>query len=289
MGLNYWGWDGSQADAARWLKPDANDKNVTPEQMVEFVNRELGGLKAVSRHAGNIALLKRLIVAGYPVVVETGFAPDGYDWMGHYRLVIGYSDAEGSFYVYDSFLGDGGGQGRVMRYDELDKLWQEFNRVYVVVYPEAQETHVAGVLGDDWDPELNAQHALRTAQIEAQMDRGNPFAWFNLGTSFVLNGQFEEASRAYDEARNLGLPWRMLWYQFGPFEAYLNTNRLDDVLALALANDNNTKEVEETYYYWGLALAQRGQYAEAGQKFRQATTINRNFDPAYQAIQALPQ
>ena len=288
MGLNYWGVNDTQAKVASVVKPDPNDKNITPEQMVDYVLEETAGLGAVTRHAGDLALLKRLVVAGFPVIIETGFAPDGYDWMGHYRLIVGYSDANASFYIFDSFLGDGDGQGRIQTYEEVDELWQHFNRVYVVVYPQNQEAQVKSILGGDWDPAVNATNALRKAQIEAQMDRGNAFAWFNLGTAFVLNGQYEEAAIAYDEARNLGLPWRMLWYQFGPFEAYLNTGRLEDVIALARANDNNTKEVEETYYYWGLALAQRGDYDGAAAKFKQATTINRNFGPAYAAMQSLP-
>jgi tetratricopeptide (TPR) repeat protein len=209
--------------------------------------------------------------------------------MGHYRLIVGYSDQESSFYVFDSFLGDGDGQGIRQAYDTLDALWQQFDRVYVVVYPEAQEAQVAHILSEDWDPDLNAQHALRAAQVEAEADHDNKFAWFNLGTAFVLNGQYDQAAIAYDQARNLELPWRMLWYQFGPFEAYLNTNRLDDVIALALANHNTTQQVEETYYYWGLALAEQGEYAEAEMKFEQAINLNGHFDPAHQALQALPQ
>ncbi len=288
MGLNFWGWEATQAVVARVLRPDPNDKSVSVDQMVAFVNDEVPGLRAVTRHAGSIALIKRLIVSGYPVIIRTSFAPDGLDWMGHYRLIVGYDDAEGTFQVFDSYLGAGSGEGLTMSYDAVDRDWQHFNRQYIVIYPENQEAHLAGLLGDDWDPKLNAQHALRTAQIEAQMDRVNPFAWFNLGTGFVLNGQYEEATRAYDEARNLGLPWRMLWYQFGPFEAYLHANRLDDVIVLARTNAASAREVEETYYYWGLALAQRGEYAEAERKFRQAIAINRNFAPAHAALQELP-
>ena len=43
----------------------------------------------------------------------------------------------------------------------------------------------------------------------------------------------EEAAAAFDQARQIGLPWRMLWYQFGPFEAYYETGRYDEVIALA--------------------------------------------------------
>ena len=61
----------------------------------------------------------------------------------------------------------------------------------------------------------------------------DPFAWFNLGSDLVALGRFEEAAQAYDRARRIGLPWRMLWYQFGPFRAYYETGRYDEVIALA--------------------------------------------------------
>ena len=47
---------------------------------------------------------------------------------------------------------------------------------------------------------------------EATADRNNAFAWFNMGTNFVALDVMDRAAVAYDEARRVGLPWRMLWY-----------------------------------------------------------------------------
>ncbi len=44
--------------------------------------------------------------------------------------------------------------------------------------------------------------------------------------------KYSLAAGAYDKARESGLPQRMLRYQFGPFFAYFNVNRLDDLLEL---------------------------------------------------------
>lgn len=287
MGLNFFGWAGNQKTAATYLKPDAEDKNVSPDQMVQFVNEQVPGLQAIRRYAGNIDLIKRLIVAGFPVLIETGFEPDGEEWMGHYRLITGYSDLEASFYLFDSYLGAGENkQGRVETYDSVDKFWRHFHRVYVVVYRPEQKAKLQGVLGPDWDPQVNIQNALALAQREAQLYPDDEFAWFNLGTSYVLLGDYESAARAYDLARNTteGLPWRMLWYQFGPFEAYLNMGRLADVEALADVNLANTPYVEETYYYQGLVQLQRGNTDEAAKKFQEALRHNRNFTPAATAL-----
>ncbi|MEZ4644570.1 MAG: hypothetical protein R3E31_17855 [Chloroflexota bacterium] len=66
---------------------------------------------------------------------------------------------------------------------------------------------------------------------------------------------YETAAVAFDEARRIGLPWRMLWYQFEPYEAYLGNGRAADVLALtdAMITSEGGRYVEETFFYQGNA------------------------------------
>jgi tetratricopeptide (TPR) repeat protein len=220
------------------------------------------------------------------VIVETGYMPEGYDWMGHYRLVIAYDDAAGEFYVYDSFLGHGNFQGLPAAYDHFDSLWQHFNRTYIVIYDQAREDELRTILGEHADLTLNAQHALDVARQEAAEAPENPFVWFNMGTSYLALDMYEEAARAYDQARNAGsgLPWRMLWYQFGPFEAYYNVGRYDDVLALVQANLGTTPYVEETYYWTGMVYMARDQLDAARTQFNLALQHNSNFIPAQDAL-----
>jgi hypothetical protein len=68
-----------------------------------------------------------------------------------------------------------------------------------------------------------------------------------LGTNYVALQDWLNAAAAYDHARQLGLPWRMTWYQFGWFVAYLRTGRYDDVLALADATIKVTPDIEEMF------------------------------------------
>src|SRR5258708_1340984 len=58
--LQYYGWTGGQDEAANWLKPNREDKNVSPWQMVEYVRTQTG-LKAIQRVGGNLNLVKRLV------------------------------------------------------------------------------------------------------------------------------------------------------------------------------------------------------------------------------------
>src|SRR3990170_6457861 len=88
MGLSFWGWQGDQRDTAEILKPLQDDKNVMPYEMADYVIEQTG-LGAIVRVGGDIELLKRLLAAGFPVLIEKGFEPPGKKWMGHYGLITG--------------------------------------------------------------------------------------------------------------------------------------------------------------------------------------------------------
>jgi hypothetical protein len=85
------------------MKPNTEDNNVSPWQMVRFVNDNTG-VKALYRMGGSTQVIKRLLVAGFPVVVEEGITVAGEGWMGHYLLLIGYDDLQQHFLTYDSYL-----------------------------------------------------------------------------------------------------------------------------------------------------------------------------------------
>jgi tetratricopeptide (TPR) repeat protein len=95
---------------------------------------------------------------------------------------------------------------------------------------------------------------------------------------------YNEAASAYDQARRIGLPWRMTWYQFGWFEAYLAVNRLDDVMALADVTLKNDPYAEEMYYYKGRVFQKCGDDNAAREQFNLALKHNPNFARARQAL-----
>jgi tetratricopeptide (TPR) repeat protein len=124
------------------------------------------------------------------------------------------------------------------------------------------------------------RNALAVAHAEIAANPEDPYAWFNAGTNYVGLGQFEQAAAAYDQARLLKLPWRMLWYQFGPFEAYLHVGRYQDVVNLADANLKTTPNLEESYYYRALARQALGDQAGWREDLRKALHYNPHFDVA---------
>jgi len=283
--LTVFGYGDNQNRAALWLKPNYEDKNVSPWQMVDFVNTQVPELPvyAVARAGGTIDLLKELIANDFPVIIEKGYdpEPDRLGWMGHYLLMVGYDDATGEFITHDSYIGS----NTRYTYDFIENFWQHFNYTYVTLYEVVRQDELVTVLGDDFDEEQNYANALEIARAEAIAQPENAFAWFNMGTNFLALGMYQEAAIAYDEARRFGLPWRMLWYQFGPYEAYYQVGRYDDMIALAQAslNDGGGQFVEETYYYGGLAREGRGELQRALSNYNSAIQFNPNFLPAQEA------
>ncbi len=215
--------------------------------------------------------------------VDRKYWPEDDLWAGHYLLVTGYDDANQMFTAHDVELGP----NKKILYSDLDKNWQSFNRVYIMVYPPEMEDSIKSILGDDWDNDTNRQHALETAETETKNDPKNAFAWFNLGTNLTYFGRYDEAASAYDTARTIGLPQRMLRYQFGPFIAYFHSLRTDDLLALTKYALEITRTSEEAMLWRGWAFYRQGDKSTALKYFRDALRIRPEYPDAELAIQTV--
>src|SRR5262245_37189224 len=204
-GLSYFGYTDDQFRAANWLKPNYEDKNVSPGQMIEFVNTQLAGTtRALVRQGGTLDRLKTLIANNFPVIIEEGYDPPPHDkgWMGHYLLVIGYDDSQQLFTSLDSYIGP----DTTYPYDHLNDSWHDFNRLYIALYDASREQELLALLGDDADERQNYINAFRIAQQEATASPTDAYSWFNMGTNLVDLQMYNDASTAFDQARNLGLP-----------------------------------------------------------------------------------
>ena len=90
-------------------------------------------LEALWRLGGDLDLLKRLLAAGFPVLIEKGLDPHDDAWMGHYQVISGYNDAKGKFLVYDSYEGPPEAYG--VPYETIAQFWRHFDFVYIVIFP----------------------------------------------------------------------------------------------------------------------------------------------------------
>ncbi len=289
MALSYFGWTKDQDFALSFLKPDREDKNVNPWELVNFVNQQ-SQIRALYRVGGDMELIKQLVSNKLPVLIETGYMFEGSDWLGHYQTVVGYDDTKQVFYVYDSYLGTGqNGTGMPKTFDDFDSFWENFNRTFIVLYKPEEEGLVRNILGDRADVTKANEMAAEVAQKEALTNPQNAFAWFNLGSSLTKLGKFQQAAAAFDKARQVGLHWRMTLYQFTPFEAYFNVGRYDEIMSLTNANLlNGGQYVEETYYWQGKVYAEEKDFAKAATSYRQALSHNPRFTAAQDALNALP-
>jgi len=279
MALRFYGWTEDQYTVAAATKPDKDDKNVSPDEMVAYA-LSVDGTFALMGYATDIGLLKHLLEAGYPVVVETWFIPEPDDEMGHYRLLTGYDETDQVFITQDSYLGP----DQRVSFDELERLWKVFNRVYVVVCPSRRAHELQVLIGHLTAPERMYGDALALALAEIDADPADRYAWFNAGTNYLGLKQYDRAAAAYDQARLLKLPWRLLWYQFGPFEAYLRVGRYQEVIALAEANLRTSENLEESYYYRALARRALGDEEGARNDLEMALRFNPLYERARQAL-----
>jgi tetratricopeptide (TPR) repeat protein len=297
MLLNWWGWQGDQLTTRAFLRPaadDIDDKNTGPQEMVAFVEEETE-LRALARVNGNLDLLKRLIVAGFPVIIERGLQlPDEF-WEGHYALVHAYDDARQKFTTQDSLILP----DFPVPYAELEQSWwRDFNYLYLVVYPPEREAEVFALLGPDSNEFANYQRAAERAERETQALQGRDlfFAWYNLGSSRLGLQDYAGAAAAYDQAFAIyptlaedQRPYRALWYMHGPFEAYFQAGRFQDAINLADTTLATTTSIglEEVWYWRGLAQKAISQRTLAVRSLQQAVKANPTFELAKAALREL--
>jgi tetratricopeptide (TPR) repeat protein len=287
MALRVYGWTGDQFDISKVIKPLPDDRNVNPDELVYWVRNYAGWLNAEYRVNGSLALLKELLAAGFPVMIEETFKfdepfwPKDDLWAAHYVLVTGYDDSAQTFTIQDAFHGP----DLSVPYDTLEGYWEPFNHLYLLIYPPDQQSQLSDILGPDWDPDTNRQNALEASRAATVSHPDDAFAWFNYGSNLVYFERYNEAVAAYDQARQIGLPQRMFRYQFGPFIADFNTNRLDDLMEITkytmeLANSYS----EEAWLWQGWALYRSGDTSGAVAKWRKALSIRPGYIDAINAL-----
>ncbi|MHB8114574.1 MAG: C39 family peptidase [Bellilinea sp.] len=286
MFLRMYGWEGDQYVISDQIKPIPQDRNVNIDELFAFTLQNVNWLTTGFRVGGTVETLKAFIAAGLPVMIEEGFTmaesywPNDDRWSGHYLLITAYDDSRQVFTTQDSFAG----QDLVVSYADLDKRWQIFNRVFFYAYKPEQEQAIRSILGENWDEAANRRQALETARQETEKDPRNPFSWFNLGSNLVYFDRYAEAAQAYDEARSRGLPQRMLRYQFGPFFAYFNTNRTEDLLELTEYALKITPNSEEALLWHGWALYRSGDKLKAAEDFLAALEAHPGYFDAQYAL-----
>jgi tetratricopeptide (TPR) repeat protein len=312
MLLSYWGWKGDKFATGKVLKPFEYDLNVMPYEMQNYVD-EKTDLKLKVRYGGTLAMVKKLIAAGYPVLTEVGVyftetTSGQTTWMGHYRTLTGYNDAKKELIVQDSFIK----ADLAVSYDAFITDWRAFDFVFLVAYSKDKEAQLSAILGDYNDVAQNYQMGLKISSDEMWKLSGidQYFAWFNRGTSLVQLQDYIGAAEAYDKAFELYAklpedrrPFRMLWHQTGPYYAYFYSGRYQDTANLATLTIDFIKQraerlgiadkpmvgpfLEETWVWRGRARLVIGNQKGAVEDFRMALKYHPGFPAAVDELKKL--
>jgi tetratricopeptide (TPR) repeat protein len=276
-----------------------------PYELVDYVNEQTQSqYSALYRYGGDIDLAKRLLAAGYPLIAEKGYYEKDYTgkiaWLGHYQFVTGYDDVKKELIVQDTW-NDGPNFHIAYKDFMAGQAWLSFDYIFIVVYPTDHATEVMDLLGPYADAQWAAGHALSVADDLIKKTSGMDlfFAWFAKGTSHVALQQYVDAATAYDQAfvvyNQLGKddkqrPYRMMWYQTGPYWAYFYAGRYQDVINLAnvtLTDTISKPTLEESIYWRGRAEYMIGDTPDAVKDFRESLRLHPNWGPAIQALQDL--
>jgi tetratricopeptide (TPR) repeat protein len=290
MYLSYYGAYLGQDAVRETIRPNWEDKHASAHDMAEYAQAQ--GLNALVRYNGDADRLRLLLSNGVPVMVATWHIDSKGEQMGHYRLITGYDDAAQEWIVWDSLEARGVSASKPyvgvrLSYEEMEHTWPVYSGIHLVIYDEAQAPTVRAIVGEDWDDATMWRRALADAEALVEAAPENGFAWFSLGTALLRNNRAEEAAAAFDRARVIGLPYRMMWYQFGAFEAYYQVGRHEEVIALADATIKVTSDVEELHYWRALALEALGDLDGARAALRTALEKKANYEAARVALARL--
>ncbi|MDP3684785.1 MAG: C39 family peptidase, partial [Ignavibacteria bacterium] len=286
LGLRYWGWKGDQFTISEVIRPKRQDKNVDIEELAQYVNQNTDDYQAELRVGGDLNTLEALIAGGYPVIIEESFTiekpawPGDDLWAGHYLLLTGYDEQKKLFTAQDSYYGP----DRLLAYSDVADAWQAFNHVYLIAFPKSDLQKVQMLLGEDWQNDANLKRTSAALQSQLQSEPGNMFAWFNLGTTLTLQHDYTSAALAFDKARALGLPQRILRYQFGPLVAAYQTGDVNDLTQLADYALKITPDSEEALLWKGWSYELAGDHLSAITLFDKALEANPGYLEAEKAL-----
>lgn len=285
MTLRFYGINVNQTELGQALRPyqvangDNDDKSVTLDELAEKAKEY--GLIPFRRPNGNIEKIKLFITYDIPVIAKTWTKVD--EDIGHYRVVKGYDDSDGEIIQDDSL------QNKNLRfsYSEFNAMWKKFNYEYLVLVPQDKKEIAEKILGEDADFKKAWQNAVNHTQDELQKDPDDIYARFNLSVAFYNVGNFKQSVEEFEKVEN-SLPFRTLWYQIEPIQAYYRLGNYDRVFAITdkILNTFN-RAFSELYILRGNIYLKQGDKQAAKTEFEKAILYNQNLKEAQDALNSL--
>jgi hypothetical protein len=285
MALSYFGIHETQQTLGQAIRPyqiasgDNDDKSVTMDELA-YKAREYG-LLTYHRPNGDITLLKQFITHGIPVITRTWLHV--HEDIGHYRIVKGYDETTQEIIQDDSF------ENKNLRYSYADflSMWSKYNYEYLVLVPSDKQQLAESILGENVDFLTAWKHALENAQTEAARHPDDMYVEFNVSVAAYYAEDYKQSIAAYEKVADK-LPFRTLWYQIEPIQAYYELGEYDKVFAITdKVLNNQNRAFSEFYLIRGNIYKKQGKLEEAKQEYENAVKYNVNLKAAKDALASI--
>ena len=284
MALRFYGITESQATLGQALRPyqvpsgDNDDKSVTLEEMAEK-SKEYG-FTPIHRPMGNPDLIKKFIANDMPVIARTWTKPN--EDIGHYRVIKGYDETLGIFIQDDSLQN----KNLEYSYSDFNEIWKKFNYEYLVLVPKDRVQIANAILGEYTDVKVAWQDAVKNSENQLRSDSNDIYARFNLSVALFNVGDYRRSVEEFEKVQNL-LPFRTLWYQIEPIQAYFELGNYDRVFEITNKVLNNyNRAFSELYILRGKIYQKQGKTALVRAEFEKAVFYNGNLAEAQALLES---
>lgn len=282
MLLSYFNIKVSQEKLGEELRPYQNQNGDNDDKSVSL--DELAGkakdydLLAYHRANGDIKILKQFIANNIPVMTLTWLGVD--EDIGHYRVVKGYDDNQKTLVQDDSFEGP----DVTFSYNDFDSIWGKFNYEYLVLVPKNKKGLAEAIMGKNIDERYAWNEALKRNEVSLKKDPDDIYSRFNIVVASYYLKNYRKSVSEFEKIQDQ-LPFRTLWYQIEPIEAYYKLNEDDKVLSLtdSILNNNN-RAFSELYVLRGKIYKKQGDIQAARTEFENAVYYNSNFKEAQKLL-----
>jgi hypothetical protein len=198
MALSTFGIDVSQEFARVPLRGTNIASGMGPQRVDGWV-KENFGLRSVWRNNGTNDLMRRLVANGFAPMVTQWMQDPKISRISHWRVVRGYDDAKGTFYVNDPMLGN----YVPLSYQWFHNNWQTFSYRYMVIYDPKDEALLKTIIGDNWDNAKMRKNFYERTKADAYSNDTSA-AWLVYGEAAYGYGLFREAVEAFERGLALG-------------------------------------------------------------------------------------
>jgi hypothetical protein len=279
MALSLSGIAVTQTAAAGALKGSYLDRNVSTPELASYLQAR--GLLTVRRWSATPALVRRLVRAGFPVILHQ--QQTATSDIGHFRVAYGFDP--GGLVFGDSMFGP-----RLRLSDrQFEAVARPFNGEYLVAYRAPQAAALRAVLGADWDKQRNLERLEARSRARINVVTGDAYAWWGLGQSLLYRDSARAAAPAFTKANRLGLPAKFYWYQHDALDAWNRAGEYAQTVRVAAAALNGYPNSTELNTDYARALERQSRFKAALGAWRAALVEDPRSGEARAAVARLSQ